>query len=155
MAGAETLHASAVAVGGAGLLIRGRTGAGKSTLALGLIARGAELVSDDRVILRAGDSPGDRPVLEPPPAIAGLLEAHGIGIIRLSYRPSVPLMLVADLDTPPPARLPERRTERLQGRDVPVLMCRGREGLADTLYVLLGHGELIDPDRTGVSGVKD
>lgn len=150
MDGAETLHASAVAIGSAGLLIRGRTGAGKSTLALALIARGAELVADDRVLVRPGATPADRPVLAPPPPIAGLVEAHGIGLIRMAFRATVPLALIADLDHPPPCRLPACKTQRLQGCDVPLLMCRDLAGLADTLFVLLGHGELLDPDRTEV-----
>ena len=43
----ETLHASCVAIDGRAVLIEGRSGEGKSDLALRLIDRGAALVSDD------------------------------------------------------------------------------------------------------------
>ncbi|MFN3389305.1 MAG: HPr kinase/phosphorylase, partial [Allosphingosinicella sp.] len=47
----ETVHASCVAIGGRAVLIAGRSGSGKSDLALRLIDRGARLVSDDYTIL--------------------------------------------------------------------------------------------------------
>ena len=49
---AETIvHASCVTVQGRGVLITGASGSGKSALALSLMALGADLVADDRVIL--------------------------------------------------------------------------------------------------------
>jgi len=45
------IHASCVAVEGRGVLLRGAPGAGKSDLALRLIEGGADLVSDDQVVL--------------------------------------------------------------------------------------------------------
>ena len=48
----ETLHASSVAKDGRAILISGRSGAGKSDLALRLIDRGATLISDDYTIVR-------------------------------------------------------------------------------------------------------
>ena len=50
---AQILHASCVAWQGRGALILGRSGAGKSALALQLMAFGADLVSDDRTELLA------------------------------------------------------------------------------------------------------
>ena len=49
------VHASCVALGGRGVLILGGSGAGKSGLALQLMAYGAALVSDDRTILSNRD----------------------------------------------------------------------------------------------------
>ena len=52
----ETLHVSTVAIGGRAVLIGGRSGQGKSDLALRLIDRGAALVSDDYThVRRAGE----------------------------------------------------------------------------------------------------
>jgi len=71
--GAEVvLHATAVAVGGRGLLILGRSGAGKSSLALQLIALGARLVADDRTRVTLGPA---GLVASPPEAIRGRIEA--------------------------------------------------------------------------------
>ena len=52
--GTINLHASAVALDGRGALLLGASGAGKSGLALRLMALGARLVADDRVLLRRG-----------------------------------------------------------------------------------------------------
>ncbi len=52
LAATTQLHASAVAVDGRGCLITGASASGKSTLALEMIALGAELVADDRVDVR-------------------------------------------------------------------------------------------------------
>ena len=48
----ETVHTSCVAIGGRAVLIGGRSGKGKSDLALRLIDRGAALVSDDYTFVR-------------------------------------------------------------------------------------------------------
>ena len=47
------LHGTAVSIDGCGLLILGPSGAGKSSLAIDMLALGAQLISDDRVWLRA------------------------------------------------------------------------------------------------------
>jgi len=49
--GIEPLHASAVAIGGRAVAFAGGTGAGKSSIALELVARGADFVSDDVLAL--------------------------------------------------------------------------------------------------------
>ena len=80
---AAQLHASAVAVEGRGCLITGAAGSGKSTLALEMVALGAELVADDRVDIRRS---GKALLLSAPASIAGLVEARGVGILRLPVR---------------------------------------------------------------------
>ena len=63
--GLVPLHASAVEVPGGALLMSGRSGLGKSTLAAMLVARGHRLIADDVCVLDlgAGDDPLIRPVL--------------------------------------------------------------------------------------------
>ena len=48
----DILHASCAAFGEKAVLIRGASGSGKSALTLELLARGANLVADDRTCLR-------------------------------------------------------------------------------------------------------
>ena len=48
----ETVHTSCVAIDGRAVLIGGRSGRGKSDLALRLIDRGAALVSDDYTLVK-------------------------------------------------------------------------------------------------------
>jgi serine kinase of HPr protein (carbohydrate metabolism regulator) len=102
-----TVHATCVAIGGRGILIRGRSGSGKSDLALRLIDRGARLVSDDYTIL---DRDGERLRARPPKTIAGKLEVRGVGIVDLPPLADVPVCLLVELD-----KAPERLPEAAQG----------------------------------------
>ncbi|MFN7269838.1 MAG: HPr kinase/phosphorylase [Cereibacter sp.] len=99
------LHASCVALEGRGLLILGPSGSGKSSLALQMIGLGAALVADDQVDVTCA---GDALVAAAPPALAGLIEARGVGLLRAGPVASVPLHLAVDLGQPASPRLPDR-----------------------------------------------
>ncbi|MBV8972755.1 MAG: aldolase [Sphingomonadaceae bacterium] len=112
-----TLHATAVAIRGRGVLLTGPSGSGKSDLALRLIDRGAVLVADDRVVV-ARDA--GRVLASPPPALAGLIEVRGLGIIAVPFAERVPVALILDLAAAP-ERLPPPATRDVAGVAVPVL----------------------------------
>ena len=134
------LHGSAVAAGEHALLITGAAGTGKTTLALEMIALGAELIADDRVGTwpeRTGPDGAGRLWLSAPPNIAGLVEMRGFGLVRLAARPRAALKLIADLDHGETERLPPRRQRVLSGIACPVILCKGRPGLAAALTCLL------------------
>lgn len=116
-------HASCVAIGGRGVLIVGPSGVGKSDLAIRLIDRGAVLVSDDYVRLRAEDG---RLLASPPGAIAGKIEMRGVGIVARPFVADVSIALLIDL-TAPPERLPEKRCRDLRGIAVPAVALNGLE----------------------------
>jgi HPr kinase/phosphorylase len=102
-----SLHASCIAFGERGLLIRGRSGAGKSALALALMARGAALVADDLTLV---DLRNGQLWATCPPQGRGLIEARGMGILRAArVRDHVVLALVADLNEVEAERLPVAR----------------------------------------------
>ena len=88
-------QATCVAVGGRAVLIEGPPGAGKSSLALALIDRGATLVSDDGVLLTVS---GKRVRAHPHPRIAGLLEVRNLGFVPMPTVADVPVALVLGLD---------------------------------------------------------
>lgn len=113
----DILHASAVSLDGRGCLILGPSGAGKSSLALQLISLGASLIADDRTLV-SDDTP---PTLSAPDAIAGRIEARGMGLIRLPHT-SAPLALVVDLAQVETTRLPEPREIVISGYTVPRLL---------------------------------
>ena len=73
-----TVHGTAIAWQGKGLLLLGPSGSGKSDLALRLLDSGAMLVADDLVGLEAV---GGRLVARAPGS-AGLIELRGQGIFR-------------------------------------------------------------------------
>jgi HPr kinase/phosphorylase len=96
-----TLHGCMVDMRGVGVLIVGRSGAGKSETAIGLLERGASLVADDMVRIKyvGGDLVATAPDLS-----RGYMEIRGIGIINVanlyglaSIRPDKRLDLVVTL----------------------------------------------------------
>ncbi|MCE2565332.1 HPr kinase/phosphorylase [Komagataeibacter sp. FNDCF1] len=100
------IHASCAARGAQGILLVGPSGADKSDLLLRLVDAGYGLVADDRVCLRG-------PWASAPPALAGLLEVRGIGIVRMAWHGPVRVAAVARLVSsrdhaprlpPPPGR---------------------------------------------------
>ncbi|MFZ5835125.1 MAG: HPr kinase/phosphorylase [Pseudomonadota bacterium] len=116
------LHATCVAIGECGVLLRGPSGCGKSDLALRLIDQYADvmLVADDRVDVTAADG---ALYASPPPRIAGLLEVRGVGIVPVAHRPRVKLGLLADLqEAQHIPRLPEPLTEAMLGIRLPRLL---------------------------------
>ena len=75
----ETLHVSAVAIDGRAVLIGGRSGTGKSDLALRLIDRGAVLISDDYTFVHRVQG---QALASAPATIAGKIEVRGVGIVE-------------------------------------------------------------------------
>lgn len=96
------VHAACVEWLGAGILIRGKSGAGKSDLALRLIDAGAALVADDQVLLENG-------IASAPARLQGLLEVRGLGIVRLPFVKKTAVVLTIDLCSADEIeRLPDR-----------------------------------------------
>lgn len=98
----ETIHASCVAIGDAAVLIEGRSGTGKSDLALRLIDRGAVLVSDDYTMLTRKDG---QLLARAPANLAGKIEVRGIGIVEMPHVEDVPVVLIVAIVEAPP-RMP-------------------------------------------------
>ena len=116
-----------------GVLILGASGRGKSTLALMLRGLGADLVADDRTYVTRS---GDRLRLSAPQAIAGQIEARGIGILQCpTVTGPVALDLVVDLNQPEVARLPPERVWRSDGVAVPCVH-GPRAGGADLAFAM-------------------
>lgn len=101
------IHATCVALGNSAVLLTGAPGCGKSDLAMQLIDRGAQLVSDDQVKLNVKDG---LLLASAPQSIKGLLEIRGIGIVRCKPVASCVVTLALEL-TPgvTPERLPDSR----------------------------------------------
>jgi serine kinase of HPr protein (carbohydrate metabolism regulator) len=123
----ETIHVSAVAIDGRAVLIAGRSGAGKSDLALRLIDRGAVLISDDYTFVRRVQT---RAVASAPERIAGRIEMRGVGIVEMEAVGDVPVALHVDLSAEP-VRLPEA-AERIfiAGISIPSIALDGHQASA-------------------------
>ena len=129
------VHGSAIAVGGRGFLIRGASGSGKSGLVLQMMALGADLISDDQVIMERSTG---TIIISAPQTLVGKIEARFVGILNVPSRQNVVLNHVIDLDVDSQAQLPQLqycevlglRIDLINGRNVPnlasILMIFGR-----------------------------
>jgi HPr kinase/phosphorylase len=147
-AASTTLHASCVELGGTGVVLLGASGSGKSDLALRLIDAGASLVADDRLTL---ERRGDLLVGRPAPALAGLLEVRGFGIVRLPWCAESRLGLVVELRPEAPLpRLPEPEAYELLGLPLSHLRLDPRAPSAAAKIRLALSAERIAPSRAMV-----
>lgn len=112
------LHATTVCVAGRGAIILGPSGSGKSSLALQLLASGAQLVADDRTDVARR---GAQLIASAPEPISGMIEARGVGILRAKPTGPIPLSVVIDLSQIETARLPEPHTYEMLGVNLPCL----------------------------------
>ncbi|MEM7687933.1 MAG: HPr kinase/phosphatase C-terminal domain-containing protein [Pseudomonadota bacterium] len=121
------LQASAVAIDGRALLIEGPPGLGKSSLALALIERGAQLIGDDGVTVRAHENRASL-IASPPPNIEGLLEVRGVGLVAVQTAEPAPVALILTLLRPEQSnseRLPDAAPKRdILGCQIPALPFR-------------------------------
>jgi serine kinase of HPr protein (carbohydrate metabolism regulator) len=124
----ETVHASAVAIAGRAVLIGGRSGHGKSDLALRLIDRGARLISDDYTFIHRAEG---KALASAPATIKGKIEMRGVGLLEdQPTEQDVPVALYVDLDTAPD-RLPEPGgSMMLAGVKIPTVAMNGLEASA-------------------------
>ncbi|MDP2354585.1 MAG: aldolase [Beijerinckiaceae bacterium] len=142
-----SIHAAAVVVGEAGVLIRGVSGAGKSSLALavveaaGLRSLFARLVADDRVLI---EHAAGRLIARPHPAIAGRVERRGQGVEDVGHEAAAVLRCIVDLapalETPgAPDRMPSEGgdTADLAGVKLPRLVVPTGLGAVESARITL------------------
>ncbi|MBV6656972.1 MAG: HPr kinase/phosphatase C-terminal domain-containing protein [Devosiaceae bacterium] len=135
-------HATAIILGGVGLLITGASGSGKSRLALALLNRvnaleplafinpdtmatppyteplesqagASALVADDQVLVTAG---AQLPGAQAPTTLQGLIEVRGLGIAHMPWIARADIHFVISLtDAATWPRLPDARSVELAG----------------------------------------
>ncbi len=133
------IHGTSILVAGAGVLLRGPSGSGKSDLAFRMIeASQAILVADDQTDLRPVDGQLHAAC---PSKLAGLIEVRGIGILRRPHRTEVTIGLVIDLvphDEVP--RLPDAPTTSLEGITLPHVSLCAFEASAPAKVMVAAEG---------------
>lgn len=152
------IHASAVAIAGAGVLIAGEAGSGKSSLCAQLMSLGAQLISDDQTILTHKDG---GLYAAPPPELAGLLELSGIGIVDWPDAAHAPVALVlgGSLSDAPVERLPTPASRRYLDVDLPWFDWPAQDGsiaakitLLTQVFQQFGASGLVDVAKRGAKG---
>lgn len=135
-----TIHATTVAFGNRALAILGPSGSGKSGLALQLMALGADLVADDRTVLRrCGSGLG----AAAPAALVGRIEARGLGILAAPAREGmVPLGAAVDLAQSESERLPPFRSASFLGVSIDLVLVRSEPYFPAALRHYMLHGRV-------------
>ena len=118
-------------------MILGRSGSGKSALALQMMALGAGLIADDRTVLSVEH---ETLVADAPEAISGMIEARGVGILRAKAVGPTTVVLAVDLDRREEARLPETRVFEVLGCSVPLLGAVAAPHFPASLIQMLAYG---------------
>lgn len=131
------LHATCVSVDGKGVLILGASGTGKSSLALQLLALGAQLVADDKTDITPDN---DTVIATAPEATRGLIEARGIGLLRSTAAGPTPVRLVIDLNRVEPDRLPRPHTHQIAQITLPCLWGVSAAHFASSILLYLKEG---------------
>ena len=116
-----TVHASFVLWRNKGILFRGKSGSGKSELALKFIEnKNAVLVADDVVALKTGQN---KLWGYAPENIRGLLEIRNVGISRYEFASEAEVSLLVNLVQYKEnlERLPKNKTENILGVEIPAI----------------------------------
>lgn len=134
------MHATGLVVAGAGVIVTGASGSGKSSLAFELLERGRAtgrfscLVADDQIFL-SGQSGGL--VMEAPAPIAGLAEMRGYGVARVDHEPAAVVDLMVELV--PPGEAPRHRRDKVrtvEGVEIPCLELAERDSAGSARAIL-------------------
>ena len=132
--GSLIMHASCVDVNGSGVLIVGRSGSGKSSLAINLLALGSKLVADDQCELVRKDD-GFR--ISKPASLPKSIEIRGVGLISVPMINETRLDWVVNMDEVEKERMPTPRFTEIGGFRVPTVFGKNMDDLASRIYVLV------------------
>ena len=133
--GIWSVHGSAIAFDGQGVLFFGPSGVGKSSQSLALITLGATLVADDVVHILPG------PTLRAPDGAIAAIEARGVGLLAAELlEEPVPFALAIDLAVAETERLPPSRRLDCGGSEVPLIRAKDHPNLAPVIVQYLRKG---------------
>ena len=114
----QKILATSVKLNGKAILIQGKSGAGKSFLALRLLMNHkAQLISDDVTYINPN---GKQLYAETIPELAGKIEVRGVGIVEFPYTTHIPIACIIRLSKAKVERMPYKKIEILEGIKIPV-----------------------------------
>ncbi len=134
--GSLIMHASCVDVNGNGVLIVGRSGSGKSSLAINLLALGSKLVADDQCELIRKNN-GFR--ISKPASLPKSIEIRGVGLVSVPMVNETSLGWVVNMDEVEKERMPTPRFTEIGGFRVPTVFGKEMDDLASRIYILVSN----------------
>lgn len=118
-------HACVLEINGIGILIKGGSGTGKTSLMLGLLERArlenltAIMIADDQVLLKHDKN---SLIACTPEAIAGLVEVRGHGILQHPHKSSCEVRLIVNiLEDEKIERMPEQKYQIFESQKLPLV----------------------------------
>ena len=130
------IHATCVDVNGSGVLIIGRSGSGKSSLAINLVALGSTLVADDQCELVRKNN-GCR--VSKPVSLPKGIEMRGVGLVSVPMVNETNLDWVVNMDEAEKERMPTPRFTEIGDFRVPTVFGKDMDDLASRIYVLVSN----------------
>ena len=134
--GSLIMHATCVDINGSGVLIVGRSGSGKSSLAINLLALGSKLVADDQCELVKKNN---RFSVSKPASLPNSIEIRGVGLVSVPMVVETSLDWVVNMDEAETERMPNLRFTEIDGYRVPTVFGKDMDELASRIYVLVSN----------------
>ena len=130
------MHATCVDVNGSGVLIVGRSGSGKSSLAINLIALGSTLVADDQCEIVKKNN---KLSVFKPTSLPSSIEIRGVGLVSVPMAVETSLDWVVNMDEAETQRMPDLQFTEIDGYRIPTIFGKNMDDLASRTYVLVSN----------------
>ena len=134
--GSLIMHASCVDINGSGVLIIGRSGSGKSSLAINLLALGSKLVADDQCELVQKNNSF---CISKPASLPKSIEIRGVGLVSVPMVNETGLDWIVNMDEVEKERMPTPQFTEIGGFRVPTVFGKDMDDLASRIYVLVSN----------------
>ena len=134
--GSLIMHATCVDINGSGVLIVGRSGSGKSSLAINLIALGSTLVADDQCEIVKKNN---KLCVFKPTSLPSSIEIRGVGLVSVPMVVETSLDWVVNMDEAEKERMPHLRFTEIGGYKIPTVFGKNMDDLASRTYVLVSN----------------
>ena len=130
------MHATCVDINGSGVLIVGRSGSGKSSLAINLLALGSKLVADDQCALIKKNK---KFRVFKPASLPKSIEIRGVGLVSVPMVVETSLDWVVNMDEAEKERMPDLRSTEIDGYKITTIFGKNMDDLASRIYVLVSN----------------
>ena len=130
------MHATCVDINGSGVLIVGRSGSGKSSLAINLLALGSTLVADDQCELVKNNN---KLRVFKPASLPNSIEIRGVGLVAVPMVVETRLDWIVNMDEVEKERMPDLRFTEIDGYRIPTVFGKNMDDLASRIYVLVSN----------------